>query len=211
MKAVYPFVGGSATSHKWNLKDPRDLDAAYRLAFAGGWTHSSTGAKPNGTTGYANTYITPGFHQSTYDNGMGCYITENTVSGTVVQMGTYDADTRLSYLWVKPTQFIGVLNSGVVATAETISGGFGSFDVHRTSETVTSTYKNGSFIKSANLGGTLAYSSIYLGCLNIASTPSLYSDSEFRFAYLSSGLNSTDISNLRTAVNTFQTTLSRNI
>ena len=31
MKAIYPFVGGSAASHKWNLKDPRDLDAAYRL------------------------------------------------------------------------------------------------------------------------------------------------------------------------------------
>ena len=29
MKAIYPFVGGSATSHKFNLKDPRDLDAAF--------------------------------------------------------------------------------------------------------------------------------------------------------------------------------------
>jgi hypothetical protein len=28
MKALYPFVGGSAASHKFNLKDPRDLDAA---------------------------------------------------------------------------------------------------------------------------------------------------------------------------------------
>jgi hypothetical protein len=30
MKALYPFVGGTATTHKFNLKDPRDLDAAYR-------------------------------------------------------------------------------------------------------------------------------------------------------------------------------------
>ena len=39
MKAIYPFVGGTASTHKWNLKDPRDLDAAFRLQFFGGWTH----------------------------------------------------------------------------------------------------------------------------------------------------------------------------
>ena len=55
MKAIYPFVGGTATTHKWNLKDPRDLDAAFRLVFNGGWTHSSNGALPNGTNGYADT------------------------------------------------------------------------------------------------------------------------------------------------------------
>ncbi len=59
MRAIYPFVGGSATTHKFNLKDPRDVDAAFRLVFNGGWTHTSTGATPNGTTGYANTYLNP--------------------------------------------------------------------------------------------------------------------------------------------------------
>ena len=49
MRAIYPFVGGTALTHKWNLKDPRDLDIAFRLVFSGGWTHSSTGALANGT------------------------------------------------------------------------------------------------------------------------------------------------------------------
>ena len=31
MKAIYPIVGGNAWSHKFNLKDPRDVDSAYRL------------------------------------------------------------------------------------------------------------------------------------------------------------------------------------
>jgi len=57
MKAIYPFVGGTATTHKWNLKDPRDLDAAFRLVFNGGWTHSSTGATPNGTNGFTGVRI----------------------------------------------------------------------------------------------------------------------------------------------------------
>jgi hypothetical protein len=59
MKAIYPFVGGNATSHKFNLKDPRDLPIAYGLSFSGGWVHTSTGAKPNGVNTYANTYMVP--------------------------------------------------------------------------------------------------------------------------------------------------------
>jgi len=31
MKAIYPFVGGTATTHKYNLKDP--VDAMQRLEF----------------------------------------------------------------------------------------------------------------------------------------------------------------------------------
>ncbi len=34
MQAIYPFIGGTEALHKWNLKDPRDLDAAYRLTFS---------------------------------------------------------------------------------------------------------------------------------------------------------------------------------
>lgn len=44
--AIYPFVGGTAAKHKWNLKDPRDLDVAYRLTFGANFTHSATGAQP---------------------------------------------------------------------------------------------------------------------------------------------------------------------
>ena len=57
MKAIYPFVGGTAALHKWNLKDPQDTNAAFRLVFTGGWTHSSTGALPNSTNAFANTYL----------------------------------------------------------------------------------------------------------------------------------------------------------
>ena len=55
MKAIYPFVGGTADTHKYNLKDPRDLDAAFRITWAGGVTHASTGVKGNGTSGYGDT------------------------------------------------------------------------------------------------------------------------------------------------------------
>jgi len=38
-KAIYPCVGGTAFTHKFNLKDPRDLDAAFRLTYMMGLLH----------------------------------------------------------------------------------------------------------------------------------------------------------------------------
>ena len=58
--AIYPMVGGTAYTHKFNLKNPQDTNAAYRLSFAGGWTHNSSGAKPDGVSGtYADTFFIP--------------------------------------------------------------------------------------------------------------------------------------------------------
>lgn len=76
-KAIYVFIGGNELQHKLNLKDPRDLDAAFRLSFlGGGWIHSGTGAKPNGTSSYADTFLNPNIqgltninnHLSVYTN-----------------------------------------------------------------------------------------------------------------------------------------------
>jgi len=58
MNALYPFVGGTASTHKWNLKDPRDLDAAYRLQFGGGVTHNTNGVQGNGVNSFIDTYFT---------------------------------------------------------------------------------------------------------------------------------------------------------
>jgi len=54
MFALYPMVGGTASAHKFNLKDPRDLDAAYRLTFAGPFIHSALGVQPDSTGQPAN-------------------------------------------------------------------------------------------------------------------------------------------------------------
>lgn len=55
--AIYPFVGGNATAHKFNLINPLNTDAAKRLVFNGTVTHNSRGIKGNGSTGYVSTKI----------------------------------------------------------------------------------------------------------------------------------------------------------
>lgn len=42
---IYPFVGGTASQHKYNLINPQDTDAAFRAVFNGTWTHSTNGIK----------------------------------------------------------------------------------------------------------------------------------------------------------------------
>jgi hypothetical protein len=79
IKAFYPFVGGNATSHKFNLKDPRDSNDAYRLTFSGGWTHSSMGIKGNNSNTVANTNLSlrTVFGPTSSEHNLGIYINEN--------------------------------------------------------------------------------------------------------------------------------------
>jgi hypothetical protein len=57
--ASYPLVGGTATTHKWNMFNSLDTDAAKRLTFAGTITHDANGMQGNGTNGTANSFINP--------------------------------------------------------------------------------------------------------------------------------------------------------
>jgi hypothetical protein len=51
---LHPYIGGTATYHKYNLIDP----TTFELSFFGGITHDGAGVTPNGTNAYADTGIT---------------------------------------------------------------------------------------------------------------------------------------------------------
>jgi hypothetical protein len=51
--------------------------------FNGGWTHSATGALPNGTTGYANTFLVPSSTLSINSIHLSYYSRTNNTSGGV--------------------------------------------------------------------------------------------------------------------------------
>lgn len=75
---IYPFVGGTATSHKWNLKNPLDTDAAFRIVFAGGLTHSANGILGNSVNGSGNTFYKPFVNGSTTEMSFSRYFRKNT-------------------------------------------------------------------------------------------------------------------------------------
>lgn len=216
MKAIYPFVGGNATSHRYNLKAPTTNSSDYFLDFIGGWTHSSTGALPNGTTAYADTKLVPSSIFTTSSMGMGMYLgTLNTSSSSdPIHMGVYNTSTQACILVVnKSNTFIASRMFSAAINSSTVTG-TGLVSTQRNSSLV-NLYKNSAQVANVSSSGTLPNIRMCLANVSLGTTFSMYSsgwvNSEFRFSYISDGLSASEISNLYTAVQTFQTTLSRQV
>jgi len=205
MKAIYPMVGGTSTTHKYNLKDPQDTDGAFRLVFSGGWTHSSTGALPNGTNAYADTKLNASTVLSSFNsNHISFYSrTQNLTDSANMGGGSGSAYFTLE----KATNWNGstFLNYGIDPTT-------GLFINARTANNVQKLYRNGSQLGSTNTTTSTASANanLYLGARNIGGG-NQYAARECAFATIGDGLNDTESSNLYTAVQAFQTTLSRNV
>lgn len=206
MKAIYPFVGGTASSHKFNLKDPLDLDVAYRLQFVNGWTHSATGALPSGTDAYAKTFLIPvSAFASSNSVGVSNYqIDPNNGSGE----GCYSSGAR--FLYGATTSFIDVrINTDATAPTSISysSNGKGLFTVVKNGTANVQNYRNGVFIASTAKVTATVDKELYIGARNANGTADGFNAVEKRFESYHDGLNSTDITNLYTAVQAFQVAL----
>lgn len=213
MKAVYPFVGGTATTHKWNLKDPRDLDAAFRLTFSGGWTHSSTGALPNGTNGYADTYFNTDDTPSTGLQSFGVY----TRTSPTFAVNTIEVPTGLrgGIYWIRILSTAPTLtNFRSGSRSENINGVTGLIAQSRSSLTSWYGVNNSTITTLTNLSSTIATETTYTFALGAYKNLALienFSTQQLAFAFYGEPLLTTEMSNFYTAIQTFQTTLGRNV
>ena len=216
MKAIYPFVGGTATTHKWNLKDPRDLDAAYRLVFSGGWTHSSTGALPNGTTAYADTKLTPQSNLTQNNCHLSFYSRSNTAGANRASMGSTNPSFTTShqmFLQFTDGNYYGIIDSNTAFTQYSNTNTTGYYVVSRTSNNSIKAYKNSSLI-ATNTTTIIAIAnsySIFIGARSDAFTPQNFDDKETSFVSIGDGLTDAEAANFYTAVQNFNTTLSRQV
>jgi len=212
MKALYPFVGGSATSHKYNLKDPRDLDAAYRLVFNGGWTHSATGILPNGTTGYADTKLNPSSVLSLNSTHLSIYSRTNS-SILKVDMGVYD--TSGVYAVIRSTDgktyFRVNRNAGYSEASSALSTSALFYMINRPSSNSEKLHLNGATVNFGDPSFALPNQNIYIGAINDNNTAASYSSREYAFSSIGDSLSDTEAANFYTAVQTFQTTLNRQV
>jgi hypothetical protein len=215
MKAIYPFVGGTAALHKWNLKDPRDLDAAFRLTFFGGWTHTTNGAQGNGTNSYANSFFIPSTQYSVIDNAaLSVYSRTNIIEGRC-EIGCFNGTNSALQINVATTAFppqqTGTYMNNVTESkfADTDSRGF--YITSRTGTTVTM-FEN-STLKVTQTTTALARPNvrIYVGAQNLVGSANIPSSKQLAFASIGDGLTNTDAGNFYTAVQAFNTTLSRQV
>jgi hypothetical protein len=221
MRAIYPFIGGTASTHKWNLKDPRDLDAAYRLAFSGNWTHSATGVTPDGSTAYANTFAVPSTFFSDYTGAYGLYLRTNPASSTGyrVDMGAQFFSDPTSNRFL---QHIGSTDGNsyydwrnrVTVATSTVGSVIGFHVVSRTSTSLMTVYRNGNSVASgtsSDITTDLPNRALYIGAQNHSDGPSLHSNREQSFVFLSESLSGSEVTAVNAAVQAFQTALGRNV
>lgn len=211
MKAIYPMVGGTASTHKWNLKDPRDLNAAFRLQFNGGWTHNANGAQSNGTNGWANTFFNPSTNL-VFDNlSFGLYSRTQDVSGNKIY-GVRDTTLfRDMYHNVSSKFFSTDGNAATFSYALTPTTGLINFS--RTSNISGKVYSNGVLIatKSTLVVSLMSNANFFLGARSDNNNPIFYNNYQMGLQYISEGITDTEAANLYTAVQNFQTTLNRQV
>jgi hypothetical protein len=214
MKAIYPFVGGTATTHKFNLKNPLDTNAAFRLSFVGGWTHSANGALPNGTNAWANTFFVSANNFASKDNAHYSFYSRTNLASDGIEIGVNDAPSNQGlYTRSAGGNAIFILNGSATFPNVATANSLGFYQANRNALNTISGWKNGiklSQISSISVVST--FPSFSIGAYNMNNLTALYySSKQCAFASIGDGLTDTEAANFYTAVQTFQTTLSRQV
>jgi hypothetical protein len=214
MKAIYPMVGGTATTHKFNLKDPRDDNAAFRLLFSGGLTHSSNGVLGNGVDGYADTnmnafseLINSNLHLSFYSRTANII---SSYSNEIAPLGGYTPANWITFRTnnkVNGSCYFSAGNDNAGAIVLNTLNGF--FIGSESASNLRKMYRNGLVLATNTTNDTNALPSTNLALLG--NSNNVCSGNECAFASLGLSFSDTEAANLYTAVQAFQTTLGRQV
>lgn len=214
--ALYPFVGGVANSHKFNLKDPRDLDVAFRLVFHGGWTHSANGALSNGSNGYADTFFAPSAHIGSV-NSMGFGHYSGTTGKTTSAFGCQNTATNYFVIYPAYTDnllYCGLADNGTAFSTVGNTSRSGFIGVSRNANgnnRKNYNIRGTSIVKTENANSSLCSVSFYFGANNRGTSISNYIATELRGGYFDSGLSPSELGNLYSAFQSFEIALGRSI
>jgi hypothetical protein len=206
MKAIYPMVGASAAACAQNLKS-----SSFTGSFTSGWTFASTGVKANGTGScFFDTKVL--FSSvSTTSNSYGLYTRTNLIESSV-DMGI-SGDYNLGVNYSGYGAFARNLASATTGSVNSDTRGF-----YNCSRIVTTEFKY--FKNATTLSTVIANSATPIGTMNIALGGEMLtgnlaiaspSSKEFAFAFIGDGLDTSKNTLYYNAVQTFQTTLSRQV
>jgi hypothetical protein len=201
-----------ANQFKYNLVNPLDTDAAFRLVFNGGWTHSSNGATPNGTNGYADTKLNP-FTRLSQSSAHNAHYFRSSLNTNSTGYGVVKSDytERMDLIRFTDILYSAIGNQGQTSTSSIPYNSL--ICTSRTSLTSNKLYKAGILLdtKTDLLVSNLPNFNYYLAAVNQSGFTNLYTSNQLAFSSIGDGLTDTEAANLYTRVQAFQTALSRNI
>ena len=210
-----------SSQFKYNLVNPVDSDAAFRLVFNGGWTHSSTGATPNGTNGWANTYLQPSSVLTQNSTHLSFYSRSNILNSAQFEIGSFTLPTGLgsssfgiSYNTAPNGHFRNRISTATPSTGFIPTDARGLFVSNRTTSTQQKAYQNGVLKETANVNSD-GLSTLQIAISANRTAPSGgfivgdYSAKQTAFASIGNGLTDTEAAILYSLVQQYQTFLNR--
>jgi hypothetical protein len=217
MKAIYPMVGASAAACAQNLKS-----ASFTGSFTSGWNFLSDGITINADSCALDTHLIPANDLNFNDVHMSFYCRNNpTKTVDIADMGLQNGSNRFGLASYR--SFFSLDGAVIDISFNTNQNNrflndnsIGFWIGNVTSSTSNILYKNNSkILTNTNNNNYTNYSgliySITLGGQNIGTYSRSPGLRNYAFASIGDGLTDTEASNLYTAVQAFQTTLSRQI
>ena len=206
MKAVYPMVGASAAACSQNL-----VSSSFTGTFSSGWTFTSLGVTPNGTSAYMDTALTPSITLSLNSTHLSFYSRTDTASSSIADIGSF-GNSNYTLIELFGNNFYNLINQSGTASNNPMTTSLGHFIGSRTTSTLLKSYRNGtSFGTHTTTSGALSNAIITLAAFNNAGSLQFYSNRQYSFASIGDGLSDAQAFDFYAAVQTFQTSLSRNV
>jgi hypothetical protein len=206
-------VGASAAACAQNLKS-----SSFTGTFTSGWTFASSGITGNGVSAYFDTNYSPSVNSTITDNHFMLYLPSVSIpSGFTTDLGALTADYnsrfQVNYFQnpaLDTTNFD--VRKRTSVSNSLIGAGFILYS--RSATNSAKVYFNNSIV-ATDTSSTLSYGfpniTVYLGALHLGLTAASYSNRRNAFASMGDALTDTQASNYYTAVQAFQTTLSRQV
>jgi hypothetical protein len=206
MKAIYPMVGASAAACAQNLKS-----SSFTGTFSSGWTFASGGITGNATSTFMNTGFIPSAELTNTSGHYSIYSRTN-IDQTSIDLGVLSASGPVHQIIIRLSgdQVYSYVSSNT-GISLTNANSLGLYILNRNSATNTQGFKNGVQVANAAQTAGLPTEAVYIGGRNQSGASIIPSSRQYAFASCGDGLTDTQAGNFYTAVQAFQTTLSRQV
>ena len=214
MYALYPMCpidGSTATldGFKYNLLNPLDTDAAFRIDWVNTPTAATTGVTGNGTNQYGDTKFIPSA-SGVQDNDGITVSAKGTITSRLGQSIGTNNGTSYTQISLEQTTYNYVQNQSPSLPISLGLQTAGVFTGTRTSSTLSTLYKNGSSVgTTAQVSNGLSSYSYYCLGGNFEGSANRMSIVLYDFISIHKGLTDSQVQDLYDAITTYNTALGR--
>lgn len=204
-----------AAAYKYNLKDPQDTDAAFRLKIFGTWTFTPTGAKPNGTNAYMDTNFNPNVQLTSNQSGSLSFYsgTIGATNSNGCSFGSYDgvSETDVLIKWNDGNAYLNI-NQTVYTNTFVNADSHGFYVGNRNAVGTQQGWKNGiKVFDITNSPANKTNKNLVISARNDPSSVGYYDTKRCQFASNGDGLTDAEAAAFYTIVQQFQTSMARQV